>query len=65
MFLVSAIIFFVFTLFYFIFSAAIIYHLRQFTPEGSTAPQLVTTFFVIGSLSVWFVALYFLFQIPL
>lgn len=65
MFLVSAIIFIVFTLFYLIFSVAIIYHLQQFTPEGSTAPKLVTAFFVVGSLCVWFMALYFLFQIPL
>lgn len=64
MFLVSAIIFIVFTFFYLIFSAAIIYHLWQFTPEGSTAPKLVTMFFITGSLCVWFIALYFLFQIP-
>ena len=59
-FIVSAIIFIVFTIIYAAFSAAIIYHLKQYTiPGHKTAPLVITIFLFLSGL-FWLFGIYFL-----
>lgn len=64
MFPVAAIIFILFTLCYGFFSAAVIYHLRQYTLPGYPLPRIMITSFLFLSFLFWSFALYFLFRIP-
>ena len=64
MFLIALIIFLAFTLFYVVFSLAVVYHLKQYTLSGHYVPQTVTTIFFFVSGLFWLFALYFLFKIP-
>ena len=64
MFLIALIIFIVFTLFFGLLSAAIIYHLKQYTLPGQTLPRLVISLFLFFTILFWLFALYFLLKIP-
>lgn len=63
-FLIAAIAFALFSLLYFIVAAAIIYHLRAFSLPGHIAPYVISTAFTGISITLWFAALFFLFQLP-
>lgn len=63
-FFIAAIAFALFSLLYFIVAAAIIYHLRAFSLPGHISPYVVTLIFAITSIPLWFLALFFLFQLP-
>jgi len=62
-FTVTASFFLIFTTFYALFSAAIIYHLRQYIVPGNRIVGIVINIFVFLSLLFWLFALYFLFAI--
>ena len=64
MFAPASIIFIIFTLLYGLLTAAIIYHLRQYTLPGHTTPRMVLTIFLFLASLLWLFALFFLFQIP-
>lgn len=64
MFLVAFAFFLVFTILYVLFSAAIIYHLRQYTLTGYPAPRVVVVLFCFISSLFWLFALTFLIKIP-
>lgn len=64
MFLLGAAIFAIFTVGYGILSAAILYHLHQYTLPRHPFPRVVTTVFIFLSAFFWLSALVFLFRIP-
>lgn len=64
MFLITLVIFIVFTLFFGLLSSAIIYHLRQYTLPGSILPRLAIFLFLFFTILFWLFALYFLLKIP-
>lgn len=64
MFYIAALIFVVFTIFYSLFTGAIIYHLKQYTPSHYSLPQFFITIFLFISAVLLLFALYFLFKVP-
>lgn len=64
MFLVALAIFILFSLIYLLLSAAIFYHLGQYTLPGHPAPRIITIIFVFLSLLFWLFGITFLFKIP-
>lgn len=64
MFLIAFAFFLVFTILYALFSAAIIYHLRQYTLPEHPAPRVVIVLFCFISSLFWLFALTFLIKIP-
>lgn len=64
MFSIASIIFFIFTILYAGFSAAIIYHLKQYTIPQHYAPRIVVPFFLAVSGILWLMSLLFLFRFP-
>lgn len=64
MFLIALVIFILFSILYFLFSAAILYHLYQYTLPGYPSPRIITIIFVFLSVLFWLFSLTFLFKIP-
>lgn len=64
MFLIAAVLFTVFSIFYALFSAAVIYHLKQYILPQQPFVRLVIAVFLFVSGLFWFLSLYFLFKIP-
>lgn len=64
MFAVSFVFFILFTLGYGFASAAVIYHLRQYTLSEYPAPRRAASLFIFLSILLWLFALLFLFNIP-
>ena len=64
MFIVAALILIVFSLIFGLFSAAIFYHLYQYTLPGHPSPRIITGIFIALSVLFWLLALFFLFKIP-
>lgn len=56
--------FVVFAVLYASFSAAIIYHLRAYTLPGWNAGRVSITVFLLFSILLFLLAVYFFFQIP-
>lgn len=63
MFTLLLIIFIIFTVVYGLFSAAIIYHLKQYTVPGNYESRIVITSYIFLSVLFWFFAIYFLLEI--
>lgn len=64
MFAIAAVIFIIFTLVYALSSAAIIYHLLQYSLPGYHVPHLVIAMHILISLIFWLISLVFLLRIP-
>jgi len=64
MFLATFGIFIIFSLVFGFFSAAIIYHLKQYTLPKNPAPKIVVSSFLFLAGIFWLFALTFLFKIP-
>lgn len=64
MFLIALLIFILFTLFFGLLTAAIIYHLQQYTLPRQPWPKLALGLFLFFSVIFWLFALYFLLKIP-
>lgn len=65
MFTILFIVFLLFSLVYGLFSAAIIYHLRQYEVPHTTAPRAVIASFLFLSFLFWSFAIYFLIEIKI
>lgn len=64
MFYGAAAVFILFTLLYALFSAAVVYHIRQYDLPDYPAPRIVLVSFFFLSALFWLFSTYFLFQIP-
>jgi hypothetical protein len=64
MFTIAAIAYLVFLGAYVLFSAAILYHLRQYTLPDQTASRTAISTYVILSVLFFGIAAFYLFQIP-
>lgn len=64
MFLISLGIFVIFSIIYAFFSAAIIYHLKQYTLPKHPAPKIILSSFLFLTGIFWLFAITFLFKIP-
>lgn len=64
MFLIALAIFIAFSLIYLLLSAAIFYHLRQYTLPGRPAPRIIMLAFIFLSALFWLFSATFLLKIP-